>query len=271
MQVRDTVVCVFEELDDVYDAIAALREAGFEGNRIGFALAEDAIEAPPGDRAAPADASVPVRQDLVAALAGAGLTHEEASWYEAQLRRGAALVSVQASGRADEARAILLDYGGMDYDAVRGVAEGRPWHEIAPRVQTQLGLDDATWRAHEPAHRFGYEAAQAARERGEPARWSAHAPRLRQAWTAEEHGPWDQHEGAIRRGFDVGRGRWRFDEYPYTGRARTIGAALASASTGAVVGGLVGGPVGLVAGVVIGGALGALAGSASDAGERPGE
>src|SRR5919201_7151761 len=44
---------------------------------------------------------------LIGALTGAGVPEEEARWYDERVRGGGWLVSVDAQGRYDEARAIL--------------------------------------------------------------------------------------------------------------------------------------------------------------------
>jgi uncharacterized protein (TIGR02271 family) len=53
---------------------------------------------------------------LVGALVGAGVPEEEAKYYEDEFRAGRTLVTVQANGRAAEARAILQRCGAYDME-----------------------------------------------------------------------------------------------------------------------------------------------------------
>jgi uncharacterized protein (TIGR02271 family) len=51
---------------------------------------------------------------ITGALIGAGMTEEEASWYEGEVHAGRTMVTVPADGPADEARAILSRHGAYD-------------------------------------------------------------------------------------------------------------------------------------------------------------
>lgn len=51
---------------------------------------------------------------LAGALIGAGMTEEEANYYEGEIGAGRTVVTVQANGRADEARATLTRHGAYD-------------------------------------------------------------------------------------------------------------------------------------------------------------
>ena len=51
---------------------------------------------------------------LVGALVGAGIPEHEAKYYQGELEAGRAIVTVSASGRADEATSILRRCGGYD-------------------------------------------------------------------------------------------------------------------------------------------------------------
>ncbi|MCC6176478.1 MAG: hypothetical protein IT305_14320 [Chloroflexi bacterium] len=262
MRSHDSVVCVFKDLEDMYDAVSALRSANFHATDIGFAVTDheglgniETVEHEGGEEAA---------HRLSDTLVDVGLTPAEAAWYDARVREGQGLVSVHAAGRAEEARLILLDYGGLDYQADRAIRQGRPWHEIAPSLRQRFlarGGTPRQWKDDETAHRFGYEAFERVRAEGGPMTWEANEPHLRVQWEREGHGSWDLGRKAIRRGFELGDGRLRFDTDNYPPHAREISGALATATSGALIGGLVGGPVGLVAGVIIGGALGAIGGA----------
>jgi hypothetical protein len=51
---------------------------------------------------------------LVGALVGAGVPEHEAKYYQGELEAGRTIVTVNASGRADEATSILRQCGGYD-------------------------------------------------------------------------------------------------------------------------------------------------------------
>jgi uncharacterized protein (TIGR02271 family) len=63
---------------------------------------------------------------IAGALIGWGIPEEEAEFYEGEVKAGRHLVTVEANGRADEARAILHRFGGFDrtgWNAVRADRE----------------------------------------------------------------------------------------------------------------------------------------------------
>ena len=51
---------------------------------------------------------------LVGALAGAGVPEEEAHYYQGEFESGRTIVTVKPEGRADEAMAVMRQYGGYD-------------------------------------------------------------------------------------------------------------------------------------------------------------
>jgi hypothetical protein len=59
---------------------------------------------------------------LVGALAGAGIPEDEAHYYQGEFEAGRTIVTVQADGRADEARAILRRYNAYDMSSGADVA-----------------------------------------------------------------------------------------------------------------------------------------------------
>ncbi len=80
---------------------------------------------------------------LVGVLAGAGIPEDEAHYYQGEFEAGRTIVTVQADGRADEARTILSQYQAYDMStradrADRGEAEG---------VATKPGSRKGTSRA----------------------------------------------------------------------------------------------------------------------------
>jgi hypothetical protein len=54
---------------------------------------------------------------LVGALVGAGIPEEHAHYYQGEFESGRTIVTVQADGRADEARAVLRRYDAYDIDS----------------------------------------------------------------------------------------------------------------------------------------------------------
>jgi hypothetical protein len=59
---------------------------------------------------------------LVGALAGAGIPEDEAHYYQGEFESGRTIVTVQAEGRADDARAILRRYDAYDMTSRADVA-----------------------------------------------------------------------------------------------------------------------------------------------------
>jgi hypothetical protein len=59
---------------------------------------------------------------LVGALAGAGIPEDEAHYYQGEFEAGRTIVTVEAGGRADAARAILYRYDAYDMTTRAGVA-----------------------------------------------------------------------------------------------------------------------------------------------------
>jgi len=201
---------------------------------------------------------------LAGALIGMGIPENEASWYEDRVKGGAWLVSVNASGRYDDARRILHEYGGEDYERGTSTTSYRSWNEAAPEFRSnyerQYGTSSRA-QDYEPAHRFGYEAYGRARQ-GSARDWQSTEPELRREWERQGTGNWDEQRSHIRHGYDYGRGRSHFRDYDDDDTKEMAGGAVAGATAGAVGGGLVGGPVGAVGGAAIGGAAGAAAGNA---------
>jgi len=81
---------------------------------------------------------------LVGALVGAGVPEDEAQYYHQEFEAGRVIVTVQADGRADEARAILNRYHAYDM-STRPNAAGRD--ESVSRGATTSGSTRGTSRA----------------------------------------------------------------------------------------------------------------------------
>jgi hypothetical protein len=161
---------------------------------------------------------------LAGALIGMGIPENEASWYEERVKGGAWLVSVNAPGRYDEARRILHEYGGEDYE--RGTSTSyRSWNEAAPEFRSSYERQYGTSsRAadYDSAHRFGYEAYGRNRQ-GATRNWQSTEPDLRREWGRQGTGSWDENRSHIRHGYDYGRGRSRFREYEHDAASTTAG------------------------------------------------
>jgi hypothetical protein len=61
---------------------------------------------------------------LVGALVGAGVPEGEAQYYQGEFEAGGMIVTVQAEGRADDARAILRRYGAVDSSSRSDLSTG---------------------------------------------------------------------------------------------------------------------------------------------------
>jgi hypothetical protein len=59
---------------------------------------------------------------LVGVLVGAGIPEDEAHYYQGEFESGRTIVTVQAEGRADDARAILRGYDAYDMTSRADVA-----------------------------------------------------------------------------------------------------------------------------------------------------
>jgi hypothetical protein len=154
---------------------------------------------------------------LIGALTGAGVPEEEARWYESEVGRGGWLVTVNAHGRYDEARAILHEYGGRDYETGMTTTTYRTWGETSPTFRSEYERHyggRSRWEDMEPAHRFGYEAYGRGRDTGTTYRdWRKVEPDLRREWETSGTGTWDEAREHVRHGYDYGRGRRRFRDY----------------------------------------------------------
>lgn len=209
---------------------------------------------------------------IIGALTGAGIPEHEAKYYDEEFRRGGIVVTVQARGRYDEARAIMREHGGRDSDTAN--TSYATWNETSPRFRSsyeQRYGSSRRWDDVEPAHRFGYESYGRTRTGSTRTDYRTAEPTLREEWRRSGMtGDYDTHRNDIRRGWDYGRGRTNFNDYDRDNlgtegeNATATGAgALAGGAAGGVAGAAIGGPVGLAAGAAIGGTAGAMAGDAS--------
>jgi hypothetical protein len=151
---------------------------------------------------------------LIGALTGAGVPEEEARWYDERVRGGGFLVTVNAHGRYDEARSIMHEYGGHDYESGTTMTGYRGWNDASPdfrsRYEAQYGTGVSD--TMEPAHRYGYEAYGQYRDRDRRT-WMDVEPDLERSWRDRGMGDWNASRTHVRHGYDYGRGRQRFRDY----------------------------------------------------------
>src|SRR5262249_37651106 len=83
---------------------------------------------------------------LVGALAGAGVPEDEAQYYQGEFEAGRTIMTVRADGRADEAMAVMRQYGAYDMMSSRpgysGAAANKPMH-IPVRGEGGIGSGTA--------------------------------------------------------------------------------------------------------------------------------
>jgi hypothetical protein len=154
---------------------------------------------------------------VIGALTGAGVPEHEARWYDEQVRTGGWLVSVDAPARYDEARSIMRDYGGRDYEYGTMSQPYRSWEETAPefnaRYQQQYGSSTSP-DTSDAAHRFGYEAYGRDRGTGSYRGFRDVEPDLERDWQSTGSGDWKENRAHVRHGYDYGRGRRYFRDDP---------------------------------------------------------
>ncbi|MGE3912544.1 MAG: general stress protein [Chloroflexota bacterium] len=210
---------------------------------------------------------------IIGALTGAGIPEDEARYYDTEFRRGGIVVTVLTRNRYDEAREILREHGGREASTASTSTSYASWNDTSPRFrnayQERYG-DSRRWEDVEPAHRFGYESYGRMRQGDTRPDFRTAEPSIREDWRRSgTSADYDTHRNDIRRGWDYGRGRTRFndrdDDLGTEGEnaTATAGGALAGGAAGGVAGAAVGGPIGGVAGAAIGGTAGAMAGDAS--------
>lgn len=131
---RQVAMCVFCAPEDARDAVAALKAAGFPPEVVRFLAPEtdaasvQAVSKPEkagaGAAAGALAAGLPgglagwlIGLSTVAipgALVGMGIPHDEARYYEQEVRGGRSLVAVRDGGRAAEADQVMHCHAGYD-------------------------------------------------------------------------------------------------------------------------------------------------------------
>jgi hypothetical protein len=195
------VVGLFERELDAREAARVLGDRGVRPDQLGLlAPGFDTAGQPTGLLQTALVASED--HDLSEVLAGLGLPDGEARFYASEASQGRTLLVVDADGRFDAVRQVVLERGGYDVrsrgrDLARadgaGVAGGtgpRPldvtgnWEDVRSRYemlwQQHYGTTDATWDTMEPLYQYGWRIANDARYRGRP--WSSVEAMLRADW-----------------------------------------------------------------------------------------
>ena len=206
---RSVVVGVFEGEGQARQALSALRGLGWSDQQLGVLGAGQRLSPASETNGlltmASASAAAEVgSSELSAVLVSMGLNEGEARFYAEQSGEGRALVVVDGGGRADEARAVMLQHGGYDVESLGqelargqgvGVAGGTgaqpidvtdAWLDVRSRYEMlwaqHFGTTDATWERMEPVYAWAWRAANAPRQRGRP--WSEVEASVRASWDA---------------------------------------------------------------------------------------
>lgn len=120
-----TVVGFFSDRNDAYEAVNELSEAGFASDQIGLASRGGDAEVTEGRKQAGEDRSFWQKvkdvlrgeehdtnsSEFRRSLGGMEISDQQSDYYARGISEGGALVTVRASGRAEEARRILQECG----------------------------------------------------------------------------------------------------------------------------------------------------------------
>ena len=120
-----TIVGFFSDRNDAYEAVNELSEAGFASDQIGLASRGGDAEITEGRKQAGEDRSFWQKvKDVLSgeehdtnssefrrSLGGMEISDQQTDYYTRGISEGGALVTVRASGRAEEARRILQECG----------------------------------------------------------------------------------------------------------------------------------------------------------------
>ena len=220
------VVGVFERERQAHEAVDAVRSLGLSDANLGLVSSGQSLStSDPGSAGLSSmltsAAARSDRADLESVLARMGVPEGEARFYAEQAAEGHSLVVVNADGRADEVRRLVLDHGGFDVQSrvaelIRGHGAGvsggvgpRPidvtdnWVDFRSRYemlwQQHYGTTDATWEQMEPLYQYAWRLANDARYRGRP--WSEVERSVRREWDASRFGQsmrWEDAAGPMR-------------------------------------------------------------------------
>ena len=117
---RSTVVGVFTEPGEVDVAIEELQSAGFKNDQIKF-IEHEGVQR---NTSSPRNLIGAIQRvfsrkeakggSIVDDLVSMGVPEEEARYYQSEFEAGRSIIAVQADGRQEEAREILLTNGASD-------------------------------------------------------------------------------------------------------------------------------------------------------------
>jgi hypothetical protein len=207
------VVGLFAAASDAQQAIAAVRGLGFDDQHFGMLAPGQHLnlsQRAPGQlshmlaRAASAP-DVSGAHALENMLIDLGVPDGEARFYASEVHDGRTLVVVDADGRFDEVRRLVLEHGGYDVQwrgaelirgdgGIPGGVGPRPidvtanWPDFASRYEMlweqHYGTTDATWEQMQPVYRYAWQLANSPEYRGRP--WSEVASVVGRSWQTSE-------------------------------------------------------------------------------------
>jgi hypothetical protein len=188
---RPVVVGLFDSESSARGLLHAVRALGLTEQQCGVVSPGQTLNV---SNASPflasALAAVAAPNDLTSVLVKVGVPEGEARFYADEARQGRTLVIVNANGRSDEVRKLVLDHGGWDVQSrgaefIRGDGAGvsggvgaaapditQHWEDFRSRYemlwQQHYGTTDATWEQMEPVYRYAWDLANDPRYRGRP-------------------------------------------------------------------------------------------------------
>ncbi len=203
------VVGVFQRERQAREAVDAVRSLGLTDADLGLlSPGQSLTTSDPGSAGMSSmltsAAARSERSDVESVLASMGVPEGEARFYAEEAAEGHTLVVVDADGRSDEVRRLVLDHGGFDVQSrgaefIRGDGKGagvsggigpRPiditdnWADFRSRYemlwQQHYGTTDATWEQMEPLYQYAWQLANDPRYRGRP--WSEVEGSLQRVW-----------------------------------------------------------------------------------------
>jgi uncharacterized protein (TIGR02271 family) len=144
---------------------------------------------------------------ITGALIDAGVSEDEARYYDERFQKGGVLVTVRADGqRYFDARTALEQYGAD----VRGDQTATPdmtadWDTARARYRrhfdTTYSAQGGRWEDYEPTYRYGWEMRRNPQYHGR--QWTDVEPDLRRDWESRYHDkPWDRFATGIRHAWD---------------------------------------------------------------------
>jgi hypothetical protein len=223
MDAQKVVVGLFEDEARARRVIDAARDLGLSDQQFGVLTSGQRVNASdPASGVLGRAALTEDTTDVAGVLQKIGVPDGEARFYAHEAQAGRTLlVILNADGRAEQVRKLVLDHGGFDVQSqggefIRGEGAGvsrgagpRPvdvtanWEDFRSRYemlwQQHYGTTDATWAQMEPLYEFAWRLANDTRHRGRP--WSEVEGALRRDFEASTFGrgmQWDDAAGPLR-------------------------------------------------------------------------